>query len=240
MCVHKTPRSEPRRFRASTAAASSGDGSQRVAVAAQGASVVRRAMTVQGGGAQGTAATLRKALRSRRRALPQAEQLRHSEAICRRLMSSALALRGWVAAFAAFDGEPDVMGFVARHPRCALPVVESATRMTFRAYRCGEPLQMNRFGIAEPARGASVAPLRLSAALLPLVAFDDAGQRLGMGAGYYDRRFASRHTVLVGIAHELQRVPRLPHNDWDVPLDAVVTEAGWHCFTARGRNLALC
>ena len=192
------------------------------------------------GGAQGMAASLRKALRTRRRTLPEAEQLRHSEAICRRLMSSALALRGWVAAYAAFDGEPDIMGFVARHPRCALPVVESATRMTFRAHRCGEPLRANRFGIPEPAHGAVVAPLRLSAALLPLVAFDDAGRRLGMGAGYYDRRFAARHTLLVGVAHELQRVPPLPHNDWDVPLDAVVTEAGWHCFTARGRNLTLC
>lgn len=198
------------------------------------------AMIAPGGGVQRTTATLRRALRTRRRALPQAEQQRHSEAICRRLICSALALRGWVAAYAAFDGEPDVMGFVARHPRCALPVVESATRMTFRAHRCGEPLRTNRFGIAEPAHGAAVAPLRLSAALLPLVAFDDAGRRLGMGAGYYDRRFASRHTVLVGVAHELQQVSSLPHNDWDVPLDAVVTEAGWHCFTARGRNLTLC
>ena len=155
-------------------------------------------------------------------------------------MASALPLKGWVAAYAALDGEPDVWPFIARHPRCALPVVESATRMTFRSHRVGEPLIANRFGIAEPARGAPVSVLKLSAALTPLVAFDDAGRRLGMGAGFYDRRFAaSRHPVLIGVAHELQRVPRLPQQDWDVPLDAVVTEAGWRCFTARGRNLRL-
>ncbi len=155
-------------------------------------------------------------------------------------MASALPLKGWVAAYAAFDGEPDVWPFIARHPRCALPVVESATRMTFRSHRVGEPLTANRFGIEEPARGAPVSVLRLSAALTPLVAFDDAGGRLGMGAGFYDRRFAKfRHPVLIGVAHELQRVPQLPQQDWDVPLDAVVTEAGWRCFTARGRNLRL-
>lgn len=197
-------------------------------------------MTVAGGGVRGTTATLRRELRLRRRALPEAEQRGHSEAICRRLLCSTLSLKGWVAAYAAFDGEPDAMGFAARHPRFALPVVESATRMTFRAYRRGEPLNVNRFGIAEPTRGATVSPFMLSAALLPLVAFDDAGWRLGMGAGYYDRRFAApRHVVLVGVAHELQRVRRLPRNGWDVPLDAVVTEAGWRCFTARGRNLPL-
>lgn len=184
--------------------------------------------------------SLRRRLRSRRRALSAAEQGHHAELICRHLFASALPLRSGVAAYAAFDGEPDIWPFIARHRRCALPVVESATRMAFRAWRPGAPLRRNRFGIAEPAAGRPVHPLSLSVALTPLVAFDDAGNRLGMGAGHYDRRFGrARRPALVGVAHDLQRVQALPRRDWDVPLDAVVTESGWRCFSQRGERLRL-
>ena len=183
-------------------------------------------------------AALRRRLRARRRALAGSDQSRHSLAICRHLWCSALPLRGWIAAYAPFDGEPALWPFIARHPRCALPVVASATRITFRAHRHGDRLRRNRFAIAEPVGGAPVSPRRLAAVLVPLVAFDGAGRRLGMGGGHYDRRFAAApRPVLVGIAHALQRVERLPSRSWDVPLDAVVTEAGWCCFTARGRNV---
>lgn len=169
-----------------------------------------------------------------------AQQARHAGSICRHLFASALPLRGVIAGYAAFDGEPDVWPFMARHPRCALPVLESATRMAFRKWRPGAPLRGNRFGIAEPAAGRPVHPLSLSAVLTPLVAFDDAGNRLGMGAGYYDRRFSHpRRPLLVGIAHDFQRVAELPRRAWDVPLDAVVTESGWRCFSRRGERLRL-
>lgn len=62
--------------------------------------------------------------------------------------------------------------------------------------------------------------------------FDDARYRLGSGAGHYDRALAFRAgrpppPLLVGAAFACQRLPPLPHDPWDVPLDAVVTEAGW-------------
>jgi len=71
--------------------------------------------------------------------------------------------------------------------------------------------------------------------LVPLVAFDDAGNRLGMGAGYYDRSFAFRRAapsppLLVGVGYEFQRVPALAAQPWDVPLDAVLTERGLQRF----------
>ena len=184
--------------------------------------------------------SLRQALRARRRALPEADQLQHGLLACRWLFRSALVLRGRVAAYAAFDGELDLWPFIARHPRIALPVIESATRMTFHPFRFGDALRPNRFGIAEPLPGRAISPLALSAVLTPLVAFGDAGERLGMGAGYYDRRFAGpRRPAMIGVAHEVQRVDDLPHRAWDVPLDAVVTERGWRHFTARGRALRL-
>ena len=149
-------------------------------------------------------------------------------------------LRGCVAAYAAADGELNLWPFITRHPRIALPVIESAQRMTFRRYRLGDPLRRNRFGIAEPAGGIGVPPAALSVVLMPLVAFSGEGRRTGMGGGFYDRFFASgQRPLMVGVAHEFQRLDHIPHRDWDVPLDAAVTERGWRYFTPRGAGLRL-
>ena len=77
-------------------------------------------------------------------------------------------------------------------------------------------------------------PLRsLDLILVPLVAFDANGQRVGMGGGFYDRTLGKarinstwKRPYLIGIAHELQRVPAIAVQPWDVQMDAVVTEAG--------------
>jgi 5-formyltetrahydrofolate cyclo-ligase len=67
--------------------------------------------------------------------------------------------------------------------------------------------------------------------LLPLVAFDESGQRLGMGGGFFDRSLAFlawrqhwRKPHLIGLAYDFQKVAALPREPWDVPLDAVVTD----------------
>jgi 5-formyltetrahydrofolate cyclo-ligase len=112
-------------------------------------------------------------------------------------------------------------------------------RLWFSAYTPGEPLVSNRFGIPEP----KSTPLRcirsvsLDLVLMPLVAFDANGHRLGMGGGYYDRSFAFikrrhhwRKPRLVGLAYEFQRLPLIDSESWDVPLDAVATERRfYHC-----------
>lgn len=81
-------------------------------------------------------------------------------------------------------------------------------------------------------------PWGLDLIILPLVAFDLSGNRLGMGGGFYDRTLSFKHQrchwkgpKLIGIAHELQRVDLLPVNDWDIPLDAVITEQKLYQFT---------
>lgn len=83
--------------------------------------------------------------------------------------------------------------------------------------------------------------------LVPLVAFDIHGNRLGMGGGYYDRSFAflmndvseasdnaEMHTLFLGIAHEFQRIDQVPVESWDVPLDGALTEVNW--YQTEGRN----
>ncbi len=93
----------------------------------------------------------------------------------------------------------------------------------------------NRFGIPEPDtrhgahRARRQATWTLDVILLPLVGFDDDGQRIGMGGGFYDRTLAFTQRPgprprLIGLAHDCQRVTRLPVAPWDVPLDAIVSD----------------
>jgi 5-formyltetrahydrofolate cyclo-ligase len=112
-------------------------------------------------------------------------------------------------------------------------------KLWFSAYTPGDPLIRNRFGIPEPARvhDRRIKTVALDLVLLPLVAFDARGHRLGMGGGYYDhcfefinRRIHWRKPRLVGLAYEFQRLPLIEAEPWDVPLDAVATEQGmYHC-----------
>jgi 5-formyltetrahydrofolate cyclo-ligase len=95
-------------------------------------------------------------------------------------------------------------------------------------------VQANRFGIPEPQLPAAQQwqPEALDAVLVPLLAFDRHGNRLGSGAGYYDRSFAFLGTrrprpapLLIGVAYAMQEVERLAIEPWDVPLDYIATEA---------------
>lgn len=137
-----------------------------------------------------------------------------------------------LALFWPADGEPDIRGIAAharaRGKRVYLPVVEHSGRMRFAAWPAGGRLRKNRYGIPEPfgRRLASAASLDLL--IMPLVAFDARGHRLGMGGGYYDRALANRRLrpALVGAAFSCQETRALPTMPWDVPMDLVVTERG--------------
>jgi 5-formyltetrahydrofolate cyclo-ligase len=109
----------------------------------------------------------------------------------------------------------------------------------FIEHRKGDPLVRNRYGILEPSvtHHIPTPAWALDLILLPLVAFDATGNRLGMGGGFYDRSLApvynrvhAARPRLVGIAHEGQRVAKLTPMPWDIPLDAVLTETGFHPF----------
>ncbi|MGB5622295.1 MAG: 5-formyltetrahydrofolate cyclo-ligase, partial [Gammaproteobacteria bacterium] len=144
-----------------------------------------------------------------------------------------------IAAYLPLDGELDPQPLMhlasARGKRVCLPMIDPVRpgSMDLGYLDPGTRLLPNRFGILEPWRRSTVhAPLiHIDVVLVPLVAFDDAGNRLGMGAGYYDRLLQRRQhgqwqrPLLVGTAFEVQRVDRLPCQPWDVALDYVITEA---------------
>jgi 5-formyltetrahydrofolate cyclo-ligase len=147
----------------------------------------------------------------------------------------------------AADGEIDpallLVAAQRRNKDCYLPVISpvGVPRLRFKRWRKGEALKTNFYGIAEPRSGPYCPPRTLSLVLMPLVGFDADGNRLGMGKGYYDRTFAfrrrtvQRHPVLLGLAHECQRVEKLEVEAWDLPLDGVVTDGAWYGALYKGR-----
>jgi 5-formyltetrahydrofolate cyclo-ligase len=114
--------------------------------------------------------------------------------------------------------------------RLALPhVVDRAAPIRFLAWEPGERLVDGPFGLRQPdATRDEVAPDLI---LTPLIGFDRRLNRLGQGAGHYDRAFARYEAAWrVGVAWSVQEVPAIPADIWDVPLNAVITEEGmlWH------------
>lgn len=120
-----------------------------------------------------------------------------------------------------------------------LPVLHPVlhNRLWFMPYHRQTKMVKNKYGIEEP----KLIPARRRAAwtldtvLLPLVAFDPSGNRMGMGGGYYDRTFSFKQRAkglrgpkLIGLAHEVQKVESLPVESWDIPLSAIVTDCKYY------------
>lgn len=179
---------------------------------------------------------IRQQMRARRRALSPRAQKQAAYALSRHLLRQP-HLHGTVrvALYLAADGEIDTRVLMTRlaalGKQLFLPVLRPNGSLWFRRYPARR-MHRNRFGILEPI-GTNVQPRQLDLVCMPLVAFDRRGGRLGMGGGFYDRSFAfllKRMRIrprLVGLAHHFQEVGRLPLAEWDVPLDAVVTDREW-------------
>jgi len=133
-------------------------------------------------------------------------------------------------AYAAMGGEVATDRLIrtafADGKRVFLPVVRGS-EMTFAEHRPGAVLTTGRFGIPEATGEEWTAAAGSTLALVPLVAWDRDGVRLGRGGGFYDRAFAVRgNVVLVGLAYAFQQCAKVPRDTWDVLLDWVVCERG--------------
>ena len=191
----------------------------------------------QPGGDSRSKRDVRAAMRQRRQALSAGERMQAAEAISHHLLASLLFdLTGYVAGYWAMGGELPlhVLQMRLREGQVwCLPCVRPDNSLRFAPWRPGDPLVGNRYGIPEPELdpASQLTAADMAVILLPLVAFTAGGARLGMGGGYYDRSLPLRLTqpappVLIGVGYGFQQVDRLPREAWDVPLDAVVTEAG--------------
>jgi 5-formyltetrahydrofolate cyclo-ligase len=199
-------------------------------------------MTAQAGGASllSERERLRRQIRAQRRALPLAERAAAARHFAKLLNRTGLLSPGRrIAVYLSHGAEADLgeVIAVARRRGCQLylPVIthQRRYRMAFVPFDPRTPLRRNRYGIEEPQLGADarIAVRKLDLILLPLVAFDLRGWRLGSGAGFYDRCLHHlregrhwRRPRLIGVGYEFQRLPQLEPGPWDVPLDAVLTE----------------
>ena len=180
---------------------------------------------------------LRQLMAERRRALPPPAR-----------MAAALGLRRSLEQLPEYHTDVRVAGYWAaggelplnlvipplamRSQRFLLPLLARNKELHFAPWRDGDAVAPNRYGIPEPVAPREwFAPFQLDLVLVPLLAFDRRGRRLGHGGGYYDRSFAflkdqARPTepLLVGVAYDFQEVEQLDEQPWDVPLDYVATD----------------
>ena len=125
------------------------------------------------------------------------------------------------------DPKPHADAALAAGCTLALPhVVDRALPLRFLRWNAGDPLVEGPFGLRQPESDAETCDP--SIILTPLVGFDRAGNRLGQGAGHYDRAFAAHpQAIRVGIAWSMQEVDALSADPWDVPLHHIATEKEW-------------
>ena len=98
--------------------------------------------------------------------------------------------------------------------------------MHFRAWQPGDVTNIAPGGFAQPHSSSAI--VKPDVILLPLLGFDRTGNRLGQGAGHYDRALEHMpHAVRIGVGWSVQEVELLPYDPWDMPLDAILTEAEW-------------
>ncbi len=180
----------------------------------------------------GDVEAIRAEMLARRRGLPDDAVARASALVVERLlglpeMSSPLTVGAYMGTRGEVDPSPlrDDRRF-----EVALPVASAGEALRFVVP--DEPLLPGPYGIPQPGSGRELDPCSLDVVLVPLVAADLRGNRVGHGAGFYDRTFAGCRgredggPLLIGICHAFQVVAALEARPWDVPVDLLVTDAG--------------
>ena len=176
-------------------------------------------------------------MRDRRRGLTAGERARASEKLCRRITRHPGFIRAdRVGIYFPNDGEidPTALAKAGTSRRFFLPVLPppGERRLWFSPWAPGRRLIANRYGILEPASRTRIRAQDLDLLLSPLVAFDRAGGRVGMGGGFYDASLnfligkSRGHPVRAyGVAYSFQQIGLIPRKDWDVPLHGVFTDS---------------
>jgi 5-formyltetrahydrofolate cyclo-ligase len=167
----------------------------------------------------------------RRDALPAAERAKAAEIIATRpfpvAMNAGMIVSGFMPLKTEINPLPLMRSLAAQGARLALPAIDGRGKpLIMRAFAFGDELASGQWGIREPkADTPDVAPDVL---LVPLLAFDRTGHRIGYGAGYYDMTIAGlramKPVVAVGIAFAAQEIGEVPVTPRDARLDLVLTE----------------
>lgn len=176
--------------------------------------------------------TVRQKIKAKRCLLSQEVKVAAAARFTEQLLQSALLPHNpsHIAVYLAHGGELDLAPTIEmlwqRGHQLYLPVLAQEGRLHFAPYQKDRPLQKNALGISEPIANDFKDPKDLDMVLVPLVAFDKANHRIGMGKGYYDKTFSFRKhqlkPVLIGCAYAFQEVPLFKPAAHDVLMDAVL------------------
>ncbi len=183
---------------------------------------------------------LRKEMRQKRRELDEHEQDRAAANLMKNLLQVKSYIRAKrISMYFPNDGEIDpglaMVKALSMSKRCYYPIIFPGRKpkLFFAPVRRGSRLEPDRLGILSPVVSAFkwLKPAHLDLILLPLVAFDEGGRRVGMGGGFYDASLAFMSTrrfwhrpKLIGIAHEIQKAETITADHWDIPLEMIVTD----------------
>jgi len=187
--------------------------------------------------------TMREEMLRLRAAIPLRERRDREEALCRRL-AAEIAARLPAASDLAFPGlvyfpfgtEPDILPVVEWLWRLAIPIaaprsLRNPRRLEWRIVRSGEDVRPGTWGIREPKPECPLVPddaaRKAPFILVPGVAFDSQGGRLGYGGGYYDRFLSAvaQEALTLAAAFEAQLLPEVPAEEHDVRISFLVTES---------------
>ena len=178
---------------------------------------------------------LRQKFLAKRLAISAAQRMQTADAIAQQLVNlPEWPTANYIAGYWATRGEVPlhIVQMRVQTPKVwCLPIIQQDRTLKFAPWRSGDDLVSNQYGIPEPdiSPTSALDASTPSIILLPLLAYTNRGERLGMGGGYYDRSFAFRHDqaappLLIGIAYSDQEAEHLPSEEWDVKLDMVINE----------------
>lgn len=185
---------------------------------------------------------LRRRLLAQRDALSAGEiAIRSAEAAARLFSLPEMGEAEVIMFFVSFGSEiattPMILRALAEGKRVAAPRAERASRMLlpYAVSDLQSDLSPGAYGLLEPVPGRPLVPLdEIGVVIVPGVAWDEEGFRLGYGGGYYDRFLAQvKQAARIGLGFELQVCPRVPREPADLPVDVLVTEQTVRRFRAR-------
>ena len=179
---------------------------------------------------------IRAEVKRRRQALTPQEREEKSRCICSALLTlldGSGSVMAYISKPPEVNTDPLVLSLIARGTRVIVPIIERET-VSLRLSYLEDPavLVESTFHVPEPVGHEIPArPDEIGVAIIPLLAFDRQGNRLGYGAGYYDRFLAANpHLKTIGVAFSCQEMPDLPGEPTDIRMNMVLTESGIiHC-----------
>lgn len=170
---------------------------------------------------------LRRYVAKLKKQTPLAERKLLSERIMEKLEHNDAFIRaGVVLMYYSLPDEVYTHSFIdkwRKEKTILLPVVKNKTEMDIREYTGRDDLKEGAFHIWEPSGVLFTDYNAIETAVVPGIAFDESGNRLGRGGGYYDRLLPQMRAYKLGICFPFQLLDRLPHEEYDVMMDEVIT-----------------